>query len=62
MTLSELLEAGKFARYHLEKAKAALASGNLAVAQYQVAASLCHEVLEEATVLKAELKRRSKAG
>jgi hypothetical protein len=58
-TLSEMLESGLFAQYHLQKAKAALAAGNLADAQYQLAASLAHDTLEEAKVLRVEIKRLS---
>jgi hypothetical protein len=60
-TLAELLNTGRFAEYHLEKAKMALANGELAAADYQAAASLCHDHLPEAVAMRAEIKRR-KAG
>ncbi len=60
--LSELLNTGRFAEYHLQKAKAAFAAGEYAAADYQAAASLCHDRLPEAVALRAEIKSRAKAG
>lgn len=57
--LNELLDAGKFALYHLEKAKLALAENDLVKAQYQLKASFAHDRLPEAVALKAELKART---
>lgn len=59
--LSNLLSTGKFALYHLEKAKVAFARGDLAAAGYQVAASLAHDRLPDAVALKEQIKERSKA-
>lgn len=59
--LAELLDSGKFAQYHFEKARAALADSDVAAARYQVAASLSHERTEQAVALKAEIKQRIKA-
>lgn len=55
-SLSALLDAGKFALYHLEKAKLALAEDNLVQAQYQLKASFAHDRLPEAIALKAKIK------
>ncbi len=59
--MSELLNTGKFAEYHLQKAKAAFADGDFAAADYQAAASLCHDRLAEAVALRAEIKSRAKS-
>ena len=47
-TPAELLELGKFAYYHLAKAKAALESNDIPGAYYQIRASLAHDSLPEA--------------
>lgn len=59
-TPAELLDLGKFALYHLTKAKAAFADNNLQEAYYQVRASLAHDRLPEAVAMKADLKTRMK--
>ncbi len=59
--LSELLNTGRFAEYHLQKAKAAFAAGDFAAADYQAAASLAHDRLAEAVALRAEIKSRAKS-
>lgn len=59
--LRDLLENGRFAEYHLERAKLFLAHGNYKLAQYQAKASLCHGNLPAARELLVEIKKRSKA-
>ena len=58
--LPELLDLGRFAEYHLAKAKAAAANNDLQGAYYQIRASLAHARLPEAVALKPELKQRLK--
>lgn len=60
-SLNELLNTGRFAEYHLEKAKAAFAAGEFAAADYQAAASLCHDRLPDAVAMRAEIKKRGKS-
>ena len=60
-SLLDLLDAGRFAEYHIQKARMALAENDFATAKYQVAASLCHGRTPEAVALKSEIKRLSKA-
>lgn len=68
--LLELLQAGRFAEYHLEKAKIALADRDFKTASYQVRASLCHNpqnadeaprIRREGLELKREIRRQARA-
>lgn len=53
-TEAELLNAGRFADYHLAKAKRLFAANNFKDAAYQAAASLAHGDLPEAKELRAK--------
>lgn len=53
-TEAELLNAGRFAEYHLAKAKRFFASNNAKEAAYQAAASLAHGDLPEAKELRTK--------
>lgn len=61
LTPPELLEMGKFALYHLAKAKLALENNDIPGAYYQIRASLAHDRLPEAVAMKRDLKKRLKA-
>lgn len=61
-TEAQLLAAGRFAEYHLAKAKRLLASGEAKEAAYQAGASLAHDRLPEAReVRRLALERASTA-
>ncbi|MFM1815160.1 MAG: hypothetical protein RLZ98_1855 [Pseudomonadota bacterium] len=59
--LQDLIDAGRFAEYHLEKARMAVATGDYRQAKYQVEASMCHGRMPEAVALRSEIKRLIKA-
>lgn len=59
--LRDMLENGRFADYHLERAKLFLAHRNYKLAHYQAKASLCHANLPAARELLVEIKRKAKA-
>jgi hypothetical protein len=51
-----MLNAGRFAEYHLAKAKRLFEAKNFKEAAYQAAASLAHSDLPEAKTLRAEAR------
>ena len=68
--VSELLNTGRFAEYHLAKARIALANKDFKAARYQISASLRHnpsdpemaaKIRGEAIALKAEIRKKAKA-
>ncbi|MFM1815159.1 MAG: hypothetical protein RLZ98_1854 [Pseudomonadota bacterium] len=60
--LTDLINQGRFAEYHIAKAKIAVANKDYKSAKYEVEASICHGRTPEATALKAEIKRLAKGG
>ena len=68
--LREHMASGRFAEYHLEKAKQALSQQDFKTATYQVKASLCHtpqdpaaapSIRRETVELKNEILRQARA-
>ncbi len=59
-TEAEMLNAGRFAEYHLAKAKRLFEAKNFKEAAYQAAASLAHGDLPEAKTLRAEARAAAK--
>ncbi len=59
--ITDLLKEGRFAEYHMEKARIALAVKDFPSAKYQIAASFRHGSSPEARELRAEIRRQARA-
>lgn len=61
-TEAALMNAGRFADYHLAKAKRLFAAGNFKEAAYQASASLAHGSLPEAKELRQKAQAATRSG